>query len=314
MAEPPFGARRPRPVADVPPATLADGSAAAKGWLLALLARRPLGEAGEVAVADLVREGPALCAAALRAVGSDAALEELQSGGAAARAGALAGAGDAPATAAAVAALRAALWEALLATMAPLDQATTAALAERLAHVCDLVAAAALAAAPGERPAPFRIHDERRPRLVEVRETSWRGALGRGLGLHVRDGVPVSLLALAVDDAPRLLGADHDGAAAEALARAERAVREALAPPSVLGREGDGRSWIVASGLGAGEAGALARRLADAVAAAGPLRGAALTVSIGVASCPPEAPDLDVLAARAEERLFAARAAGVPIA
>jgi GGDEF domain-containing protein len=314
MAEPPFGARRPRPVADVPPPALADGEAAAKGWLLALLARRPLGEAGGVPVAELAREGPELCAATLRAVGSDAALDELRGGRLAARAGELAGAGDAPAIAAAVAALRTALWEALLVAMAPLDQPTTAALAERLAWVCDLVAAPGLEATAAERPAAFRVHDARRPHLVEVRGPSWRDALRRALERHARDGAPVALLALEVDDAARLLAADRDGAAADALAGAERAVRDALAPGDVLGRDGNGRLWIVAHGLGAAEATALGRRLADAVAAVGPLRGAPLTVSIGAASCPPEAPDLEALAALADERLFAARAAGVPIA
>jgi GGDEF domain-containing protein len=314
MAEPPFGARRPRPVADVPPAALADGEAVAKGWLLALLAQRPLGDAGDVPVAELARDGPRLCAAALRAVGSDAAVDELRAGDAA-RVGELAGARDAATTAAAVAALRTALWEGLLATMAPLDQRTTAALAERLAWVCDLVAAAGLASAdPGGRAATFRVHDTRRPHLVEVREPSWRDALRRALDRHAGDSAPVALLALEVDDAPRLLAADRDGVAADALAGAERAVGDALAPGDVLGRDGNGRLWIVANGRGAAEGTALGRRLADAVAAGATLRGTPLTVSIGVASCPPEPPDPEGLAALADERLFAARAAGVPIA
>ena len=93
----PFGARRPHPVADVPPAALADGQAPAKGWLLALVAARPLQDAPALPMPDLARDAPALCAAILRAVGSDADLRRLQDGGdlaaLAARAGALAGAG-----------------------------------------------------------------------------------------------------------------------------------------------------------------------------------------------------------------------------
>ena len=44
-----------------------------------------------------------------------------------------------------------------------------------------------------------------------------------------------------------------------------------------------------------------------------PLRGAPLTVSIGLAASPAGGTDRDALAARADESLYAARAAGVPI-
>ena len=351
MPEAPFGARRPHPVADVPPAALADGQAPAKGWLLALVAARPLRDAPALPVPDLARDAPALCAAVLRAVGSEAELRRLESGGdlagLAARAGELAGAGGPAGAVAAVAALRAALWEALTVTMAPLDAPTTAALAERLAFVCDAVAAATLgarfrparplrparsalaraAASPGAvaslaaRPLPagasappaeaapaagedavasFRVRDAR---------GDWEGAVER-LAAGAR---PFALLAVEVDDAPRLAAADAQGAA-EALARVERAVRDELRPGDVLGREEDGRLWIVAADLGATGARALAERLADAVAAVPPMRGAALTVSIGLAASPAGGADRDELTARADESLYAARAAGVPIA
>lgn len=361
MPEAPFGARRPHPVADVPPAALADGQAPAKGWLLALVSARPLRDAPALPVPDLARDAPALCAAVLRAVGSEAELRRLESGGdlagLATRAGELAGAGGPAGAVAAVAALRAALWEALTLTMAPLDGPTTAALAERLAFVCDAVAAATLgavapagasaspgavapagasaspgavaspgvvaplrAAAPpgasaspgadaspreaaptsGDDVASFRVRDAR---------GDWEGAVER-LAAGAR---PFALLAVEVDDAPRLAAADAPGAA-EALARVERAVRDELRPGDVLGREEDGRLWIVAADLGATGARALAERLADAVAAVAPVRGAALTASIGLAASPAGGADRDELTARADESLYAARAAGVPIA
>ena len=102
--------------------------------------------------------------------------------------------------------------------------------------------------------------------------------------------------------------------AAEALAQVERAVRHELRPGDVLGREDDGRLWVVAADLGATGARALAERLADAVAAVPPLRGAPSSVSIGVAASPAGGADRDELTARADESLYAARAAGVPIA
>ena len=350
MPEAPFDARRPHPVADVPPAALADGQAPAKGWLLALVAARPLRDAPALPVPDLARDAPALCSAVLRAVGSEVELRRLESGGdlagLVARAGELAGAGGPAGAVAAVAALRAALWEALTVTMAPLDAPTTAALAERLAFVCDAVAAATLggavspsaaassgalvaprsAASPGAVGAPRSAaptgasappaeaapaSDEDAVASFRVRDArgDWEGAVER-LAAGAR---PFALLAVEVDDAPRLAAADAQGAA-EALARVERAVRDELRPGDALGREEDGRLWIVAADLGATGARALAERLADAVAAVPPIRGAALTVSIGLAASPAGGADRDELTARADESLYAARAAGVPIA
>jgi GGDEF domain-containing protein len=295
MPEAPFGARRPRPVADVPPAALADGEAPAKAWLLELMAARPLQEAPAVPTADLARDAPGLCAAILRAVGSDGGLDPLlDDGGPAPRAGALAGAEGPASTVAAIGHLRGALWEALTRAMAPLDAATTAALAERLAFVCDAVAVASLG---GEQ---YRVRDAR---------ADWRGALER----HLAAGRPFALVAIEADDAARLVAADAHGAAA-ALARVEDSVRGELRPGDVLGREGDGRLWVVGAELGASGARAMGERLADAVAAVAPLRGAPLTVSIGIAASPADGTDAEALTARADEALYAARAAGVPIA
>jgi len=294
MPEAPFGVRRPRPVADVPPVALADGEAPAKGWLLALVAARPLRDVPALPTAELARGAPALCAAILRAVGSDGGLDRLPADdGPAARAGALAGAGDPASTVAAIGHLRSALWEALTVAMAPLDAATTAALAERLAFVCDVVTVASLGGAD------FRVHDAR---------ADWRGAIVR----HLAGGRPFALVAIEADDTARLMAADAEGAA-NALARLEEGVRGELRPGDVLGREDDGRLWIVAAELGPPGARALAERVADAAAVAAP-RGAPLTVSIGAAASPADGTDAEALTARADEALYAARAAGVPIA
>ena len=63
----------------------------AKGWLLALIAARDLQDAPAVPTAELARDAPKLCAAILRAVGSDAHADPPPL---AARAGAMAGAGS----------------------------------------------------------------------------------------------------------------------------------------------------------------------------------------------------------------------------
>jgi GGDEF domain-containing protein len=309
---------RPAPVADVPPPAIADGIAPAKGWLLALIAARELQDAAAVPTAELARDAPKLCAAILRAVGSDA---ELELPPLAARAGAMAGAGSPASAVAAVGLLRGALWEALRAAMPPLDAATTAALAERLAWVCDRVAAATMSAPRGgERRAALRVRDVRdgsRPGTEGVArdaaaaaalDADWRAAAARSLA----DGRPFALVALEIDDAARLLAADPEAGAA-ALARAQDAVRDELRPGDVLGREEDGRMWVVAAELGSSGGRALAERLADAVAAARTVRGAPLAVSIGIAAAPADGTDVDALAAHADEALFAARAAGVPV-
>ena len=127
------------------------------------------------------------------------------------------------------------------------------------------VAAAPDEAAPAageDAVASFRLRDAR---------GDWQGAVER-LAAGAR---PFALLAVEVDDAPRLAAADAQGAA-EALARVEQAVRDELRPGDVLGREEDGRLWVVAADLGAAGARALAERLADAVAAVQPPRGAPL--------------------------------------
>jgi GGDEF domain-containing protein len=300
----------PAPVADVPPAAIADGVAPAKRWLLALIAARDLQDAAAVPTAELARDAPKLCAAILRAVGSDAHLDLPPL---AARAGAMAGAGS-PATAvAAVGLLRAALWESLRATMPPLDAATTAALAERLAWVCDLVAAATVrrgAGHEGGHPAA-NVRDVTTGVLRDGRSPSadWRAAAD----CFLAEGRAFALLAVEVDDVARLLAAD--GAAARAaFERAQDAIQRELRPGDVLGPEGDGRVWVVAAELGASGGRALAERLADAVAAAAAPKGAPLSVSVGIAAAPADGTDLDDLVARADEALFAARAAGRPVA
>jgi GGDEF domain-containing protein len=305
MLDGPPGARVPRPVADVPPSALAGGEAVAKAWLLELLAAAPLAEAGAVPVAELAARGPELCAALLEAVGAQAALERLSPGGdraaLAADAAGLAGAADAAGAAAAVAALRRALWSALAG--ASLDAATTAALAERVAHVADVVTAAVLA---GGRDQVIAIAAD----LADAEEP-WRAAVEKGLAAHRADGAPFALLAVEAADAERLAAAGGEDAAA--LDAVEPAVRDALGPGGSVVRERAGRLWVVAPGMAGDDARALAERLAAAVAAAAAPHGVPLEVAVGVASCPGDGADAAALAACADERLFGARAAGVPV-
>lgn len=144
---------RPLPVEWAIAETLAgQAQSVAKGWLLLLLERAPLDAVGVIPAADLAAEGPAICAAVARALGSDVELARLAPAGDLAplvrRIGPLAAAGDAGTLVVAVDALRACLFAgALEAAGAHADAATVAALAERTAEVAAILASTAVGAA-----------------------------------------------------------------------------------------------------------------------------------------------------------------------
>jgi hypothetical protein len=123
--------------------------AVAKGWLLTLLERAPLDAVAAIPAAELASEGPAICAAFARALGSERDLDRLRPDGDLApltrRIPALAGAHGSGETLAAVDALRACLWTAALDARGTRTD-DLAPLAERLAAVALVVGATALAA------------------------------------------------------------------------------------------------------------------------------------------------------------------------
>jgi GGDEF domain-containing protein len=324
MADPTAHRRTPRAVADAPVGSLADGAVVAKAWLVALIEAAPLRDAGGVPAAQLASEGPALCAAVLEALGSQAALERLRPGGdraaLAARAALLAGAPGPAAAVAAMEGLRSATWESLA-----VDDAQ---IAIRLAHVCAVVLEAALAGEPAGvvdpvavAPMPASAVAPPEPEVVihdarsngEVSEP-WRAPIERRLERHLQDGRPFSVLAMEVDDLERLLASATGREVVEAIEAAERAICGELRPADMLVRERLGRYWLTAPETDLASGRALGQRLADAVSAAAFHHGAPLAVSIGLAVSPDDAIDADMLAAHADEGLFAARAAGVRLA
>jgi GGDEF domain-containing protein len=390
--------RGPRPVAGLP---AVDARAVAKAWLLELVADAPLEAAAGLPAADLAREGPGLAGAVVAALGDEAALARLTPGGnlawLAARAGALAGSPDAASVIGAVEGLRRAVTASLLAA-ARLDPTTTAEVVDRLAHVCSLVASAAVAelgpsrraaaeepahadapaapeaprpgagpsdpdahvgrdpgapAAPPPDPELFeaatyvapvpvggppdrvvvpesddgpggevlalrRGHDpieELRARATRQAESgSWRVAVERRIERHAQDGSPFALLAIEVDGLDRLLAAQTGVEVSVGLDSLERAMAGELRPADQLLREEQGRYWVTAPDTGPAVAKLLAERLAEAAGSAASHRGVPLAVSIGVATCPDDGEDADALAGRADQAVFAARAAGTTVA
>jgi hypothetical protein len=74
----PLRPARARPVAELSfDDLLARPEELARRWAVALVLERPAERIGEVPLQRLAREGPALCAQVVRAVGSDAELERL---------------------------------------------------------------------------------------------------------------------------------------------------------------------------------------------------------------------------------------------
>ena len=172
--------------------------AIAKGWLLTLLERAPLDAVAAIPAADLASEGPSVCAALARALGSDAELDRLRPAGDLAplvrRVPALSGASDAAATLAAIDALRACVWAAALdARGARSDD--LAPLAERLAEVALIAGATALDAT---------------------------GRAGTGIEREGAGGAPAAALPPSDVHAGRAAGAAHADPAADT-AHADRA-------------------------------------------------------------------------------------------
>jgi GGDEF domain-containing protein len=323
--------RAPRAVADAP---FADGAVIAKAWLVALVEAAPLRSAARLPVSSLAAEGPALCAAMLDALGSEAALDRLRPGGdragLAARAAQLAGAQDPSSAVAALEALRAAAWYALA--------SDDAQLAIRLAHVCATVLESAVAGTvtqsaasipapvptvvpePDPLPGPRLVPDPEQEVVIYDARTNgevtepWRAPIERRLERQLQDGRPFSVLTMEVDDLDRLLASATGREVVEAIEAAERAICNELRPADMLVRERLGRYWLTAPETDLATGRALGQRLADAVAAAAFHQGAPLALSIGLAVAPDDALDAEMLAAHADEGLFAARAAGVRLA
>ncbi len=357
-----LGRRRPRPVADVP---ALDGREVARAWLIELVASAPLERAAALPGPSFASGAPRLCAGVIAALASNAALDDLEPGGAlaplAADAAAMAGADGGAEAVASLEALRAVVWALLLESLHRPAPSLVADLADRLAATVAAVTAAALeggaalaataqsgdrgpltailrepeeeegpglaapAAGPPAAPPPAPAHVPAAappfpagPAVEDAagfhsRVAPWTAAVERRLERHETDGAPFGLLCLEVADLDRLVAAERDGDVALALEAAEAAVSAQLRPADVLVRERPGRYWLVAPDTDGDGARSLAHLLGAAVAGVRGHRGAPLEAAVGVATCPRDGRDAPTLEGRAEEGLFAARAAGVRV-
>jgi GGDEF domain-containing protein len=141
----------------------------------------------------------------------------------------------------------------------------------------------------------------------------WLVAISRRLERRVVDGRPFAVFVVEVDDLDRLLASQTGREVAIALETAERGLTAELAPADLVVRERLGRWWLTSPDRDPIAARDLGTRVAAAIARAH-LGSAPLSVSIGVAVCPADGESLEALAGRADEGMFAARAAGVALA
>jgi GGDEF domain-containing protein len=273
------GAPRRRPARPVPEAPIealaADAERLAKGWLLAVIEQQPLSEAAGILAGEWAAEGPRVCEAVVRALGSEEALERLRS-----RRFAAPGELDP---------LRAVVWSALRAAWAEAEPDQVWDLGERTAVVIQALGGAR-AAGPGW------------PRPLE--EAIVRARAG---------GEPLAVVLVELVDADRMLAVERADECAAVLARFGEAVRGAAGPELTIVDEGEGRVWVIAPGADRDGALALGSRIGSAVRAAPPWREAPLAGAVGVALLGDDGEDGGSLIAAAEESMFAAAAAGIEI-
>lgn len=337
MPAAPLGRRRPRPVADVPSL---DGRELARAWLVEMVAAAPLERATGLPGPGFTNQAPRLCGAVVAALGGEAAFDDLEPGGAlaplAADAATFAGAEAAGDAVAALEALRAVTWAALVDALHRPPPSLLADLADRLGATIATVATAALdtgtptmppggrgplatvlrpddATSPPADPPPgaARVQDAGD---LRARAAPWTAAIDTRIERHREDRLPFAVLCLEVADLDRLVASERDGEVALALEAAEVAVAAQLRPADVLVRERPGRYWLIAPDTDLAGGRSLAHLLAAALAGVPGHRGAPLEAAIGLAACPQDGAEAAALEGRAEEGLFAARAAGVRVA
>jgi len=163
--------------------------------------------------------------------------------------------------------------------------------------------------APREAP-EIEIRDER----GEHAPTAWIASIARLLERYARDRAPFAVLLVELADIERLRHAELPGEVSRLTGLVEAALSGELRPTDSLTRESPGRYWLLAPETDSGGATALAERMASAVRGAASHRGASLQIAVGIAVCPVNGSQAVALAAHADIALYAARAAGKPVA
>lgn len=170
-------------------------------------------------------------------------------------------------------------------------------------------------ASPAREQHGIQIRDERREQARGVQEPAhWIASIERRLERYERDRAPFAVLLLELAGIERLRHSELPGEVARLTGLAESVLADELRPADSLTRESPGRYWLLAPEADASSARVLAERLAEAVRGAASHRGAPLQLAVGIALCPADGSWAGALAAHADVALYAARAAGRPLA
>jgi GGDEF domain-containing protein len=138
-------------------------------------------------------------------------------------------------------------------------------------------------------------------------------ALDEQISRSRHDGMALALLLVELEEAERIRTAETSSEVGASFGRFAQAMRTALRRRDILACETDTRAWIVARDTMRTGAQALAGRIAGALQAAEPWRGAPRTVRVGLAVLGEDGQDRETLMDAAEQDRFAAAASGTPV-
>jgi GGDEF domain-containing protein len=153
----------------------------------------------------------------------------------------------------------------------------------------------------------------RAPHEVVDPDALWVGALEDEIARSERNGTPLSLLLVELEDADRVAIVEPSPRATATFGHFAQAVRSVLRRQDTLACESDSRAWIIARDTGRIGGQALGSRIVGAVRAAPPWRGAPLAVNVGLAVLGEDGRDRSSLVEAAEESCYDAEASGVGI-
>jgi GGDEF domain-containing protein len=171
-----------------------------------------------------------------------------------------------------------------------------------------------VAESAGPRPVVQVFDDPQRPARPEEQPTAlWMGALADEIRHSDRTGSPLSLLVVELEEAERMDAVEGASGARATFGRFAQALRSVMRRQDILACESETRAWVIARETSRMGAQALGERIAGAVRAEAPWRGAPLAVSVGVAVFGEDGQEVSSLVDAAEESRFAAAASGVAV-
>jgi GGDEF domain-containing protein len=141
----------------------------------------------------------------------------------------------------------------------------------------------------------------------------WVRALDEEIERSHGAGVALALLLVELEEADRIRTVEDTSEVGASFGAFAQAMRTALRRRDILACETDTRAWVVARDTMRAGAQSLGGRIAGAVQAAEPWRGAPLTVTVGVAVLGEDGQDREALMGAAEQDRFAASASGTPV-